>query len=62
MSCMPDMTPTPLAAAVAPCTSKIIKKFLKEEKICYKMVYYTHSIVRNCVGKLKFKKTKNRFF
>jgi len=33
MSCMPDMTPTPLAAAVA--------IFLKEENICYKMVYYT---------------------
>jgi len=39
---MPDMTPTPLAAVVAPRTDKIVKNglavFLKEEKICYKMV------------------------
>jgi len=41
MSCMPDMTPS-LAAAIAPHRSKIIKNgFLKEEKICYKMEYYT---------------------
>jgi len=44
MSGMPDMTPTPFAAAIAPRTAKIIKNdlcVLKEEKICYKMVYYT---------------------
>jgi len=44
MSCMPDMTPTSLAAAVVPRTGKIIKNgtvFLKEEKIYYKMIYYT---------------------
>jgi len=41
-SCMPDMTPTSLVVAVMPCTGKIVKKgFLKEEKICYKMVCYT---------------------
>jgi len=37
------MTPTSLAEAVALRTGKIIKNglpvFLKEEKICYKMVY-----------------------
>jgi len=44
MSGMPDMTPTSLAAIVLPCTGKIIENglvFLKEAKICYKMVYYT---------------------
>jgi len=43
MSGMPDMTSTSLAAAVAPRTGKMIKNivFLKEEKICYKMVNYT---------------------
>jgi len=44
MSYMPDMTPTSLAAAVAPRTGKIIKMgsvFLKEERFFYKMVYYT---------------------
>jgi len=38
---MPDMTPTSLAAAVAPRTKKIIKNglcILKKEKNCYKMV------------------------
>jgi len=43
MSDMPDMTPTSLAAAVAPRTGKIIKNgpvFLKEEKIFYKIMYY----------------------
>jgi len=40
MSYMPDMTVTSFTAAVAPHTGKIIKNdvFLKEEKICYKMV------------------------
>jgi len=28
--------------------------FLKEEKICYKMVYYIKPIVRNCVAKFEF--------
>jgi len=40
---MPDITPT-FAVAVAPRTGKIIKNglsVLKEEKICYKMEYYT---------------------
>jgi len=44
MSGMPDMTPTSLAAAVAPRTGKSLKiaaVFLKEEKIFYKLVYYT---------------------
>jgi len=47
MSGIPDMTTTSLveaAAAVAPRTGKIIKNslmFLKKEKMCYKMVYYT---------------------
>jgi len=43
MSCMPDMTLTSLAAAQA----KLLKMamFLKEEKICYKMVYYTLCIL-----------------
>jgi len=38
------MMPTSLAAVVTPRTFKIIKTgllFLKEEKICYTMVYYT---------------------
>jgi len=38
---MPDMTPTSLAAAVVPRTVKLLKMILKEEKICYKMAYYT---------------------
>jgi len=40
---MLDMTPTSFAVAIAPQTGKIIKNgmFLKEEKICYKMVYST---------------------
>jgi len=36
--------PSSLAAAVAPRLAeplKIASKFLKKEKICYKMVYYT---------------------
>jgi len=40
---MPDMIPTSLVADVAPRTGKFIKNglmCLKEEKICYKMVYY----------------------
>jgi len=37
LSDISDMTPTSFAA---PRTGKIIKK-MKEEKICYKMVYYT---------------------
>jgi len=44
MSGMPDMMPSSLSAAVGPRTGKIIKNglvVLKEEKICYKMVYYT---------------------
>jgi len=43
MSCMPDMTPMSLAAAVVLRTGKIIKMalvFLKEEEIYYKIVYY----------------------
>jgi len=52
MSGMPDMTPTPFAAAIAPRTAKIIKNdlcVLKEEKICYKMVYYTlHLFKKSC--------------
>jgi len=35
--------------------------FWKEEKIFYKMVYYT-PIVRNRVSKLKFKYMKNGLF
>jgi len=44
MSGMADMTPTSLAAAVEPRTGKIIMAsvFLKEERICYKMVYLMH--------------------
>jgi len=41
ISCIPDMTPTSLEL-IAPRRCKIIKNdvvFLKEEKICYKMVY-----------------------
>jgi len=34
------MRPASLAAAVAPRTGKIIRVFLKEEKICYKMIYF----------------------
>jgi len=37
MSCMPDMTPTSLAAAVAPRTGKIIKNrlsFFERGEIC----------------------------
>jgi len=33
-------------AVVMPRTSEIIKKFLKEEKICYKMVYH----ILMCLG------------
>jgi len=38
------MRVTSLVAVVAPRTDKIVKNgpvFLKREKICYKMVYYT---------------------
>jgi len=41
---MPDMTLMSLAAAVAPHEAKslnIASMFLREEKIWYKMVYYT---------------------
>jgi len=40
---MSDMTPISFTAPVAPRTNKIIKNdvFLKEENICYKIVYYT---------------------
>jgi len=31
----------------------VVWVFLKEEKICYKMVYYTYPIARNPVTKLK---------
>jgi len=46
MSCMPNMTLTSLTAAVVPCKGEIIKNglrffFSKEEKIFYKMIYYT---------------------
>jgi len=44
MSGIPDMTPMALAAPVAPRTGKPLKMasaFLKEEKICYQIVYYT---------------------
>jgi len=63
------MTVTSLVAVVAPRTGKIIKNgpvFLKKEKICYKMVYYTlylsTPIVRNLVTKItkqEFTWTKN---
>jgi len=49
ISDMPDMTPTSLAADVAPRKAKLLKMaymFLKEQKICYKMV---KPIVRNRV-------------
>jgi len=48
MSCMPDMTPTSLEAAVAPRTRKIIKNLL----------YYVKAIVRNRVTKLESTQTK----
>jgi len=59
---MPDVMPTSHVAAVASRTDKFIKissMFLKEERICYRMmVYYTlfgfQSIVRSRVGKLEF--------
>jgi len=38
-----DLTPTSLAVAVAPRKAKSLKMaslFLKEEKICYKLVHY----------------------
>jgi len=43
---------------------KIATVFLKEEKICCKMVYLLHfkPIVRNHVAKLEFTQTKNRLF
>jgi len=50
MSCLPDMTPTSLAATVVPRTVvqakslKIDCMYSKEEKICYKMVYYTFKL------------------
>jgi len=58
---MGDMTPTSLAVAVAPRTGKIIKNglmFLKEKKICYKMVYYTISRVT----RVEFTQTKKGLF
>jgi len=46
------MKMTSLVPVVAPCTGKIIKKmaamFLKEEKICYKMVYCTYCTLYLC--------------
>ena len=44
MSCMHDMTPWSLRTVVTPDTVRIMKNvpnFLKEDKICYKMVYKT---------------------
>jgi len=41
---MSDMVPTLFVAAVAPHTGKFMKNglsVLKEEKICYKIVYHT---------------------
>jgi len=58
MSGMPDMTPTPFAAAIAPRTAKIIKNdlcVLKEEKICYKWYTTLCIYLRNRVSKLEFK-------
>jgi len=45
-----------LTLDVAPHTSKIIKNGLKEERMFYKIVYYTldKSIVRNETSKLEF--------
>jgi len=43
MSCMPDMTPTELVAVQAK-VLKMVLMFLEEEKICYKMVYYTSQL------------------
>jgi len=57
MSGMPDMTLTPLAEAVAPRTSKIINiafVFLKEEKICYKMIY----CIQNGIGSVNRQKLR----
>jgi len=42
MSCMPNMTPTLLVATLVHLQAKSLKMTslsLKEEKICYKMVY-----------------------
>jgi len=41
--------------------------FSKEEKLYYKMVYYTlyilvKPIVKNCVGKLEFSQVKKQLF
>jgi len=49
MSCMPDMTSTSFAATVVPRTKslKSASMFLKEKKICYKMVYYIHFSVNS---------------
>jgi len=63
MSCMPDMTLTSLVATVRLVREKSLKmasEFLKEEKICYKIAYY--SLCLNRVGKLEFKQTKNQLF
>jgi len=39
MSWMPDMIPPLLVAAVVSNSSKMASMFLKDEKICYVMVY-----------------------
>jgi len=43
-------------------TCEITSMFLKEEKICYKIICYTLclDIVRDCVGKLEFTQVKMR--
>jgi len=47
MSCMSDMTPTLLAAII-----KMVNVFLKEEKICYKIISYT--LCLDSLKKLEF--------
>jgi len=51
------MTLTSLAAAVVPCTGRIIKNrphVFERGENPYKMMYYTLSIVTNRVAKLEF--------
>jgi len=64
MLCMPNMTPTSLAAAVSPCTAKIIKNGLRFERgenlLQNGILHFAFKlIVRNRVTKLEFTQMKN---
>jgi len=56
MSCLPDIMPTSLAAAVAPRTGKIIENLLQSGILhfVFKLSQSSEIVVRNRVTKLQF--------